>query len=159
MFIGVISVNTICFRFVVGICSVKHDAHLLEALVAVDGIDIGNHLAVKQTGTYNENSAVYISLHNLSVYNDIRRRTIDEDIIIIFAGLFYKLSDTTVVEKLRRVRRTMADRHDKHAVMACNRNYQLTPVVGIAGQIAADTFRRHIHELRDRTMAQVSIHL
>ena len=139
MFIGIISVDSVCFGFVVVICSIKNDAHLLEALVAVDSIDIGNHLAVKQTCADNEDSAIHIFLHNLGIYNDIRRRTVNEDIIIVLASLFEELSDASIVKEFGGVRRTMTDRHHKHSVMACHRHNKLTPVIGIAGQIAADT--------------------
>lgn len=71
-------------------CAIENDGKVLEAFVLIDGLQLGEHRAVEQTGTYDEECAVGDFLQYLGVCDDVDGWAVDEYVVVFGAKLLYE---------------------------------------------------------------------
>ena len=96
-------------------CAVEDDAHAAKFLFVVELSEILDGRAVEQTGAYDEESGIGVSIEQLSVDNDIDRRTIDHNNVKLIANGVEELTETIAFKEFGGVGRTLTDGHDIQA--------------------------------------------
>ena len=75
---------------------VQHEYHVLELLFRVVAVDDGQHVALKQAATNDEQRLVGQSGNDVRVGNDVDGGTVDKDVVIMLFELFKQLAESAV---------------------------------------------------------------
>ena len=89
---------TVAIATALGGCGIEDDGQGLESLFLIHRLEFVEHRTLKHSSTNNEEGAIGRLLDNLGIYNDINRRTVDEDIFIEWAELLYKFGELVVLK-------------------------------------------------------------
>lgn len=71
--------------------AVEHKGHVFKAAFIVQALQLRQHIALKQPGTYHKNRAVGELRDNLRVGNDVDWRAVDQHVVILAAQPLHKL--------------------------------------------------------------------
>ena len=63
--------------------AVEDEGHAGVFLLLVEAVELGEHRALKQSGTDDEEGPVGVSVDDLGVSHNLDGRTVDEDIVIL----------------------------------------------------------------------------
>ena len=85
--------------------AVEHECHVVELLVLVEALDVGQLTAVETSRTHDEDGQVGYAVGNGRVRYDAHGDIVDDDVVIARAQLGYQGVETAVQQQLCRVRR------------------------------------------------------
>lgn len=71
--------------------AVEHHRHVFKAAFVIHSLQLRQHIALKQPGTYHKNRAVGELRDNLRVGNDVDWRAVDQHVVILAAQPLHKL--------------------------------------------------------------------
>lgn len=85
--------------------AVEDEGHAGVFLLLIEAVELGEHRALEQSGTDDEEGPVGIPVDDLGVGHDLDGRTVDEDVVVLRAQLGHQLGKPRRLEQLGRVRR------------------------------------------------------
>ena len=101
------------------------------SLIHIYCFQFGEHGAVQQAGTDNEDGAVRQLLDDLCVGHNVDGRTIDEDIVVFRSQSCYQVSQFAVLQYLRRVGRDCADGDEVQVFVFLVRDNDFLPIFNL----------------------------
>ena len=111
--------------------SVQYHGEVLESFHGIHCFQFGEHGAVQQAGTDNEDGAVRQLLDDLCVGYNVDGRTVDEDIVVFRSQSCYQVSQFAVLQYLRRVGRDCADGDEVQVFVFLVRDNDLLPIINL----------------------------
>ena len=153
---------------VLGIGAVEQDGHVVVLLIGVVLLELRQHVALHETGTDDEEGDIGLVADDGGIGDNLHRRTIDEDVVVVLAQLVEHGLQTGRVEQLRGVGRNLTHGEDIEDLgRRCGLAFLLVVkrmvddkvliVIGTATQVVGETVTGLVHELGEGATAQVEV--
>ena len=123
---------------------------------SIEFLDVRKHLLVHLARPHHEDGHVCDLCDDASICNDVDRRTVYEDIIIVFAHLRYHLLEPVGKQELGRVRRKSS--HWKEEEVLRELIHIASVVVHLAVEICCNSSVHHIESLAEGGLSEVEVH-
>ena len=104
--------------------TVQDDCHVLETFLLVSALQFGQHVALQQAGTDDEEGAVGKFLDDLRVRYNLDGRTVDEDAVVFVPHPFYQRAQARFGKQFGRIGRDGAHGQDVQPGIAGHLLYQ-----------------------------------
>ncbi len=127
--------------------SVQHIAKVVVLAPLVEILKLRNEILVKETGPQDEDCPVDKLVDDLGVSNDVHRRAVDDDIIVLGLQIFDKLTELWISDELGRVRRDGTDRENLEGRVVRRLDYYSVNIINLSGQVVTETLLRGAGEL------------
>ena len=137
-----------------GFGTIEDDGQLVETLVRVILLDVRQDRLFEEVGADDEEGHIRPLLDDIGIGDDLHRRTIDEDIVILLAQLGDQVTQVAGGEQFGRVRRQFARRQDVQGLM----HDESVIILLVAAEVVhhAMVFRT-VERLGERRLAEVQV--
>ena len=152
---------------VLGVGAVEQDSHVVVLLLVVVLLQLGQHAALQQAGTDDEDRDVGLVADDRGVGDNLHRRAVDEDVVVVLAQLVEHRLELRRVEQLGGVGGYLTHRQDVDGLhggavgtlLLAERmvDDELAVVVGLAAEVVRQALLRLVDELRQGAAAQVEV--
>ena len=97
---------------VLGIGTVEEHGHVVVLLLIVVLLQLGEHAAIQEAGTDDEDGEVGLVADDGGIGNNLHGRTVDEDVIVVLTQVIEHGLELGGVEQFGGVGRNLADGED-----------------------------------------------
>ena len=153
----VVAVTVAVAASVGGFGAVEQQGHVLELAFIVVAVDDGQHVALQQAGTHDEQGEVGPAGNDAGIGHHLDGRTVDEDIVVVAAQGGDELFHARAEEEFRRVGGQGAYGDDVRSAFGRAGYEDRTPVGHLAVQVVGDTGMGRLHVAAERGAAQVEV--
>ena len=140
-----------------GVYAVEDQSHVVETLLLIDALYVGELTTVELAGTDNEDGEVCHTVGNGCIGDDAHRHTIGHYIVITLAKLLYQLIQTGVQEEFGRVGRNGSCRDDVQSLHVGHMTYDIVHLHLLIGQIVGESHAVMLIVMRECSLADVHV--
>ena len=106
----VVAVAAVAVAAVAAGTAVEDEAEVVVLVAGVEFLEFGEHAALQEAHAHHEDGTIDVVADNLRVGDDVDRRTVDEDVVILLTQHIDGLAEELGLEQLRGVGRDGAHR-------------------------------------------------
>ncbi len=137
--------------------AVEYDGHVLEFLLFVDILQLGQEAAVQQAGADDEDGAVCVLLDNLRIGQHLYGRAVDDEVVILGLELGDGVLQAGLIEQLGGVGRDGAHRQQLQGVVILIGDEHLMNVGDATVEVVTEALLGGVNVRRGGAVAQVAV--
>ena len=140
-----------------GLRAVEDEGHVAILACVVKALELLEQGAVEQSGAHDEDRSVHVARDDLRIGDDLDRRTVEQDVVVLAANLFQQVLQAAVAQQLGGVRRHDADWQDAQVLIALVGMDELVKVPLLTREVMGQTDLRRSDQGRGHGLTDIAV--